>query len=238
VAVDVTAPSAPLVTALAADQIWKDGQAISFTLPSNSFTDPQQESLTYTARQVDGVALPSWLTFNGATDTFTGTVPSNEIGTIRLDVTASDTSGLAASESFTVGFAPAGANPSTSPTYSFALGTGAEQITPAPGVHGELDFGAGIATDQLWLDRSGNNLQIDIMGTHDQVTIAGWYANTPSQLQGIETVNGSMLDTQLQSLVNAMATYSTAHPGFDPTVATQAPSDPTLQAALATAWHH
>jgi hypothetical protein len=234
----VAVPVAPLVTALTANQTWKDGQAIDLTLASNNFTDPQQETLTYAARQVDGVALPSWLSFNDATDSFTGTVPGNEIGTLRLAVTASDTSGLAATENFTVAFAGASANPSATPIYGFALGTGAEQITPAAGVQGELEFGAGIATDQLWLDRSGNNLQIDIMGTHDQVTIAGWYANTPSQLQGIETVNGSMLDTQLQSLVTAMATYSTAHPGFDPTVATQAPSDPTLQAALATAWHH
>ncbi len=237
-AIDVTAPSAPVVTALTANQTWTDGQGISFALASHSFTDPQQESLTYSARQVDGVALPSWLSFNGATDSFSGTMPVDAIGTMRLDVTARDSSGLAATETFTVAFAPADASPSTSPTYSFALGTGAEQITPAPGVHGELDFGAGIATDQLWLARSGNNLQIDVMGTHDQATIAGWYANTPSQLQGLETVNGSMLDTQLQSLVTAMATYSTAHPGFDPTVATQAPSDPTLQATLAAAWHH
>jgi hypothetical protein len=34
-----------------------------------------------------------------------------------------------------------------------------------------------------------------------------------------------------------MAAYSTAHPGFDPTTATQVPNDPNLQAAVAAAWH-
>jgi hypothetical protein len=34
-----------------------------------------------------------------------------------------------------------------------------------------------------------------------------------------------------------MATYSANNSGFDPTVNAQAPSDTTLQSALAAAWH-
>jgi hypothetical protein len=41
----------------------------------------------------------------------------------------------------------------------------------------------------------------------------------------------------LQQLVAAMATYATANPSFNPTQATQMPSDQTLQTAIAAAWH-
>jgi hypothetical protein len=34
-----------------------------------------------------------------------------------------------------------------------------------------------------------------------------------------------------------MASYSAAHPGFDPTAVTQTPNDAALHAAIAAAWH-
>jgi Ca2+-binding RTX toxin-like protein len=142
--------------------------------------------------------------------------------------------------------APSAAAPSggAAATYQLAIGQGAETITnPASASgqpSGELDIGAGIATNQLWLQQVGNNLQIDIMGTTNEATIAGWYANPSAQLAEIVTANGSMLDSQLNSLVSAMATFSAANPGFNPTSAanSQAPADATLQAAIAAAWHH
>jgi len=38
-------------------------------------------------------------------------------------------------------------------------------------------------------------------------------------------------------LVQAMATYSSTHAGFDPASATQTPSDTGLQNAIAATWH-
>jgi hypothetical protein len=75
------------------------------------------------------------------------------------------------------------------------------------------------------------------MGTHDQVTVASGLASTASQLQKITTTDGFTLDSQLAQLVQAMATYSTNNPGFDPTAVAQAPADPGLQNAIAAAWH-
>jgi hypothetical protein len=46
------------------------------------------------------------------------------------------------------------------------------------------------------------------------------------------------LDSQLSSLVSAMATFSANNPGFNPATATQMPSDSTVQSAIATSWHH
>lgn len=103
---------------------------------------------------------------------------------------------------------------------------------------GEVDFGAGITDQHLWFLRSGNDLQVDLMGTTDHMTISGWYAdNARQQVQSFDTADGMKLDTQVVQLVSAMAAYSSTHPGFDPTQATQVPDDRTLQATVAAAWH-
>ena len=103
----------------------------------------------------------------------------------------------------------------------------------------QLDFAAGIAPNQLWLEQTGgSNLLIDVMGTQDSVTIANWFGAPSAQLQKIVTADGSTLDTQVAQLVQAMASFSTNNPGFDPTLTAQAPADPTLQNVLASSWHH
>jgi hypothetical protein len=95
-----TVVGTPVLAAATANQTWTEGKAISLVLPANTFTDPQGQKLTYTAKQTDGLALPSWLVFNASTETFTGTAPPTA-QTIGLTVTATDSSGLSASESFT-----------------------------------------------------------------------------------------------------------------------------------------
>jgi hypothetical protein len=82
-----------------AAQTWKSGQAVSLALGSAPFTDPQGETLTYSVKQASGAALPAWLKFNATTDTLTGTAPTST-QTLSLALTATDTSGLFASESF------------------------------------------------------------------------------------------------------------------------------------------
>jgi hypothetical protein len=93
-------PEPPTVTDQTATQSWTEGQAIDLKLPANTFTDPQGEALSYTASQANGQALPSWLTFNASTETFSGTAPSST-QSLSLKVTATDTSGLSALETFT-----------------------------------------------------------------------------------------------------------------------------------------
>jgi hemolysin type calcium-binding protein/hemolysin type calcium binding protein len=103
---------------------------------------------------------------------------------------------------------------------------------------GEIDFGAGVAHDQLWLQRSGNDLQIDLLGTNQDLTVSGWYAgNARAQVQSIDAGDDLKLDSQLQQLVAAMATFSANNAGFDPTQVAQMPTDQTLQTAITAAWH-
>ena len=73
-----------------ADQSVNEDTAWSFVLPANAFTDAETSALTYTAARGDGSALPSWLTFNAGTRTFSGTPPENFNGELDFKVTASD----------------------------------------------------------------------------------------------------------------------------------------------------
>ena len=100
----------------------------------------------------------------------------------------------------------------------------------------ELDFGSGLTDEKLWFVHSGNDLVIDQLGTAKSVTVKGWFSNTYSQLSEI-TAGGLSLDTKVNQLVAAMATYSAAHSTFDPTTATVMPTDSTLQTAITTSWH-
>jgi hypothetical protein len=116
------AAAAPTVTAQTATQTWGLGQAVHFTLASNTFHDPQSETLTYAATLANGSALPSWLSFNAATGAFAGTVPTNAIG-LSIKVTATDTGGASTSETFSV-LTPASPPTVTSPTASQKLTAG------------------------------------------------------------------------------------------------------------------
>jgi hypothetical protein len=100
-AVATPLPSAPVVTAQTAAQSWRTGQSVNFALAQNTFTDPQGEAMTYTATLSNGAALPTWLRFNAATETFTGTAPST-VTSLSIKVTAKDAGGVSASETFAV----------------------------------------------------------------------------------------------------------------------------------------
>jgi hypothetical protein len=125
-------------------------------------------------------------------------------------------------------------------TYLYRPGDGSDVIVngvaSASKPTGTLDFGNGATPDNFWFVQSGNDLTIDILGTHHAVTVADWFAGGSHQLQEIKA-GGLELDAGVAQLVQAMAAYTTAHPGFDPTAAVQMPTDTALHTAVAAAWH-
>jgi hypothetical protein len=98
--------SAPVLVTQTADQTWTEGKAVSLVLPTSTFEDPQGETLSDTATMANGQALPSWLTFNATTETFSGVAPATAQN-LSIEVTATDTSGLTASETFSATVQPA-----------------------------------------------------------------------------------------------------------------------------------
>jgi hypothetical protein len=79
-------------------------------------------ALTYSATLGDGAALPSWLSFNATTRTFSGTPPQNFAGTLNLKVTVSDGS-LSASDTFTLSVEAAPVTVANGQTYQARAGT-------------------------------------------------------------------------------------------------------------------
>jgi VCBS repeat-containing protein len=95
------ANDAPVLAAQTANQNATVGSAFSLVLPAGAFTDVDAgDTLTYTATAADGSPLPTWLTFNAAARTFSGTPAAANVGTLSIKATATDLGSLAASETF------------------------------------------------------------------------------------------------------------------------------------------
>jgi uncharacterized delta-60 repeat protein len=77
-----------------------EDSAFLLSVPAPSFVDPDGDALTYSATRSNGTALPSWLSFDALTRTFSGTPGNADVGILGLKVTATDAGGLSASSSF------------------------------------------------------------------------------------------------------------------------------------------
>lgn len=78
-----------------------NGQSFGLSL-NGSIYDPQAETLTIKAAQANGSALPSWLSFNSQTMSFSGTAPSGSSGSYSVVITATDSSGLVTTQTITL----------------------------------------------------------------------------------------------------------------------------------------
>ena len=96
----------PTVTAAPADATATENAAWTYTLPANTFTDPEGQALVYSVTLADGSALPSWVQFDAATRTFSGTPGSAAVGSLSLRVRATDPAGAMASAVFALTVAP------------------------------------------------------------------------------------------------------------------------------------
>jgi Ca2+-binding RTX toxin-like protein len=68
---------------------------------------------------------------------------------------------------------------------------------------------AGASSHQLWLTKSGNNLNINLIGTTDQVTIEGWYTSANNRVEKIVAGDGKTLSAaSVNALVTAMAAFT------------------------------
>jgi len=90
---------APIEGAVLEDQSFAEDTAVSFALPADAFSDVDNAELALSATLADGLALPSWLGFDGTS--FTGTPLADFNGDLDITVSASDGE-LSAQQSFTL----------------------------------------------------------------------------------------------------------------------------------------
>ncbi|MDD2927005.1 putative Ig domain-containing protein, partial [Rhodoferax sp.] len=97
-------------------------------------------------------------------------------------------------------------------TYLFAAGDGQDTLTDAGG-QDQLVL-ENIDSSQLWFTHTGNDLNINVIGTTDSITLKDWYTGyqypgSPYHMETIKTSDGkTLLDSQVQNLVDAMAAFA------------------------------
>ncbi len=96
---------APTVATPLVDQTATQNTALHYTFDLNTFADLDAlTTLSYSATLDSGANLPSWLSFDAVTGSFSGTPLNADVGTISVKVTASD-GALTASDSFSIAVA-------------------------------------------------------------------------------------------------------------------------------------
>ncbi|MFK0270559.1 cadherin-like domain-containing protein, partial [Pseudomonas asiatica] len=122
--------TAPVLSTPLADQTANEDAAFTFTVPANAFADPNPgDTLSYSARLANGSALPTWLSFDTATRTFTGTPGNAEVGTLDIRVTATDPFNSSVSDVFTLSIANTNDAPTVSSPVTLANGTEEQSYT-------------------------------------------------------------------------------------------------------------
>lgn len=75
-------------------QTWNGSGEHTFKVPSNAFTfDDAGDTVTYSAKLLDGTDLPSWLTLNATTGVLKGNPPHDAAANYAIVITASETTG-------------------------------------------------------------------------------------------------------------------------------------------------
>ena len=171
---------APIVSAPIPDQDATEDTPFNYQVPSSTFTDPEGDTLAYTAS-----GLPGWLIFNGATRTFTGTPTNADVGTTSITVKATDTSG----ESVTVTFTLKVTNVNDAPTVT------------DPDIEPNTDPSTGVVTGDLGVTDPDHDPLIysgDFVGGHGTLIVApnGSFTYTPTKEAQVEALlSGPLSDT-------------------------------------------
>ena len=93
----------PFVVQALAD-VWTDEDAVfTYTVPAGTFTDIDAgDALTLSVDLADGSPVSGWLGFDAATHTFSGIPGNDDVGTMRIRVSAMDSVGAGVSTAFTL----------------------------------------------------------------------------------------------------------------------------------------
>ncbi len=93
----------------------------SFTIPENTFQDIDGDNLTLNATLEDDSPLPTWLTFDAETATFSGIPEDENVGAIKVKVTATDNDGESVQSSFTLRVANVNKIPTITANQTFTI---------------------------------------------------------------------------------------------------------------------
>jgi Ca2+-binding RTX toxin-like protein len=145
---------APVVAVPLADQTARATQPFTYAVPDGAFVDEDAgDSLALGATLASGAALPSWIVFDPASRSFTGTPGDAAVGALDVRVTANDVAGLSVADDFRLTVEPAGLT---------LVGTTANDILTGGTGNDVLDGRAG--ADQLIGGRGDDTYIVDNTG--------------------------------------------------------------------------
>ena len=102
-------------------------------------------------------------------------------------------------------------------TYQFARGDGQDIVIDNDATLGNTDVLqlTNINQTNLWFKHVGNDLQINVLGTTDQITVKDWYlgGTTDNHIERIKTADGlTLYDTDVEQFVQAMNAFAPPTP--------------------------
>jgi Ca2+-binding RTX toxin-like protein len=122
-------------------------------------------------------------------------------------------------------------------TYLFNRGDGKDTIvdTDSTWFNADLLKLGSAKSNQLWLTKSGNNLDIGIIGTQDHVVIQDWYLSSNNRVEKITALgdNKSLSASKVNALVTAMAKFAAPAEGV---TTLPASTQTALTKILASSW--
>lgn len=177
----------------------------TLTEATNEGTDTVQSSITYTlGNNMENLTLTGTTAINGTGNTLSNVLKGNSANNTLTGGTGND-------------------------TYQFDRNSAVDTIVENDSTSGNKDtlsFASDIAADQLWFVKSGNNLEVSVIGTSNKAVVKDWYLGNAYHVEELKSGNGlTLLDTQVQNLVSAMA-------GLTPPAAGQTTLPPEYQAQL------
>ncbi len=190
-----------------------DNAADSVAEAMSSGTDLVQSSITYAlAANVENLTLTGSSAINGTGNTLNNILNGNSGNNTLTGGAGSD-------------------------TYNLNRTSGTDSLFENDATIGNLDvlqFAADVRADQIWFRKVGNDLEVDIIGTSNTALIKNWYSGSQTHVEQFVSGDGKvLLDSEVQSLVNAMATLSSTPPS---TIDLSASQQTTLNPVLAANW--
>ncbi len=200
-----------VLTGGAGNDIYVVGTGDTVTEAASAGTDTVQSAIAWTlGANLENLTLTGSAAINGTGNTADNTLAGNSANNTLTGLGGND-------------------------TYLYSRGGGQDTIVDNAGASDRVQFGVAINPLDLVLSRQANDLRLAIHGGADQITIQNWYGGATNQAETIQAGNGlTLLNTQVDQLIQAMATFTTQTGLSWDQAIDQRPQD--VQTLLAASW--
>lgn len=208
-----------------------DAAGDSVTENANEGTDMVQSAVTYTlGTNLENLTLTGTTAINGTGNTLNNILTGNSAANTLTGNAGNDTLDGGASVDTLVGG-------TGNDMYRFGPGGGQDTLSENDATAGNSDL-VDVSSDRLNLvfSYSGTNLLLNLHDMSDTLTVQSWQNGTANQTEVFRAQDGStLLNTQVNQLIQAMATFSASHGGISWDQAIQDRPDE-VQTVLAAYW--